>query len=81
MNAKDRGSNAAQSSTHSNCVSSRSAVGLLHGLLVDPEMRIAAAHGLGSMGAVNAKLWTKNTCLKDPDEDVQNAVTYALGQW
>ena len=58
------------------------AVALLHGLLndPDPEMRIAAAHGLGSMGALNAVLKLSEIALQDEDDDVQTSASYALGQ-
>lgn len=46
----------------------------------DPELRIAAAYGLGAMGAKSAAVALRRLALDDVDDDVRTAASYALGQ-
>lgn len=46
----------------------------------DPEVRIAAAYGLGAMGSQKAATPLRDLALNDDDDDVKTAATYALGQ-
>lgn len=46
----------------------------------DPELRTAAAYGLGAMGTQSAAKALRRLALSDSDEDVQTAASYALGQ-
>ena len=46
----------------------------------DPELRIAAAYGLGAMGAKSAAGSLRLLAINDVDEDVRTAASYALGQ-